>query len=130
MVVLAMMVWDFRSLYQKVLCARLSIFAGGMSRQGIIFLFLRDCLSGSDFFDCNISLCYEDTYVVCPNSFFWYYNGTKIDCVLIIPFTVVVLDRNVTYTSGSVKMFSRKVLLLKVKRNLHLKKALSLSKYP
>lgn len=79
MVVLAMMVWDFRSLYQKVLCARLSIFVGGMSRQGIIFLFLRDCLSGSDFFDCNISLCYEDTYVVCPNSFFWYYNGTKIE---------------------------------------------------
>lgn len=53
-----------------------------------------------------------------------------IDCVLIIPFTVAVLDRNVTYTSGSVKMFSRKVLLLKVKRNLHLQKALSLSKYP
>ena len=53
-----------------------------------------------------------------------------LDCVLIILFTVVVLDRNVTYTSGSVKMFSRKVLLLKVKRNLHVKKALSLSKYP
>ena len=37
-----------------------------------------------------------------------------LDCMLVIPCTVVVLDSNVTYTSGFLKMFSERVLLLKV----------------